>query len=52
MNFNYCKSLSNVKEDLASHMEKECTWRHYNLSVNRIFKNVDPYGQSQYLLHV
>ena len=32
------------QEDLATHMEKECMWRHYNLSTQRLVNQVDPYG--------
>jgi len=39
-----------VKDDFVSHMEKECIWRHYNLSIQRIFGNIEPYGRCFYFI--
>jgi len=41
-----------LQEVLTPHTEKECVWRHYNLSTQRIFHNVDPYGLLLFLQRV
>lgn len=44
MLFIFNKTMIQTQGGFVKQLEKECVWRHYNLSIQRSPKDVDPYG--------